>query len=71
MSRVHDRKNASKVLGVTLQAEYRKLLEASGTDEIQNAAIKLGDTFNSNIEFVIWVLKEYGGVQQIPFQPVK
>jgi|SRR6185369_2534307 len=60
------RKVASKNLGIALQAAYRRMIEANGNDEIQVAAIELGQLFNTNIEFVIWVLKAYGGVQQMP-----
>ncbi len=70
MSRSQDRKDAAKRLGVVLQGEYKLLAMAVGEEAIQVAAMKLGETFNSNIEFICWVLKEYGGVEQIPFQPV-
>lgn len=71
MSRSNDRKEAAKNLGIILQAQYRALLEAQGDVAVQDAAIILGDTFNRNIEFITWIMKEYGGVQQMPFQPVK
>jgi hypothetical protein len=67
MTAFRDRKQASKILGITMQAQLRALLEAVGDDAIQTAAIQLGDTFNRNSEFICWVLKEYGGVQQMPF----
>lgn len=60
------RKVASRNLGIALQVAYRKMIEAEGNDAIQFAAIELGQVFNTNIEFVIWVLKEYGGVNQMP-----
>jgi hypothetical protein len=69
-----DRKQAAKILGITMQAQLRALLEAQGEEAIQRAAIQLGDTFNRNSEFICWVLKEYGGVEQMPFpraEPVK
>lgn len=68
MSGVRDRKEASKRLGIALQAAYRRMLEASGQEEINTAAIELGQLFNDNIEFTIWVLREYGGVQQMPIE---
>lgn len=71
MTAARDRKEAAKRLGFTLQAQYRALLEASTPDEVQNAAIVLGGTFNDNIEFVFWVLKEFGGVQQMPFERLR
>jgi hypothetical protein len=67
MSAARDRKQAAKVLGITMQAQLRALVDAEGTDAIQMAAIQLGDTFNRNSEFIVWVLKEYGGVEQMPF----
>ncbi len=63
------RKEAAKRLGIALTADYRRLIEATGDDEVAAAAVTLGQNFNSNIEFICWVLKEYGGVQQMPFQP--
>jgi hypothetical protein len=63
------RKTAAKRLGLALQANYRALVEANGPEEIQAAAIVLGDTFNTNIEFVINVLKAYGGME-VRFEPL-
>lgn len=63
------RKEAAKRLGIALQVQYRALLEAVGNDAVQDAAIELGGTFNANIEAIIWFLKEYGGVQQMPLEP--
>lgn len=67
MTAARDRKTAAKILGITMQAQLRALLEAQGEDAIQIAAIRLGDTFNRNSEFICWVLKEYGGVEQMPY----
>jgi hypothetical protein len=63
------RKEAAKRLGLALHREYRDLVEAAGTDDIQAAAIILGDTFNSNIEFIINVLKAFGGMD-VKFEPL-
>lgn len=63
------RKTASQRLGLALYREYRALVEASGPEEIQAAAIVLGDTFNTNIEFIINVLKHYGGME-VKFEPL-
>ena len=63
------RKEASRRLGIALTADHRRLLQASGDDEIVAASMTLGQNFNDNIEFICWVLKEYGGVEQMPFQP--
>jgi len=68
MSASRERKAAAKNLGIALQAAYRKLIEANGQEEIETAAVNLGGIFNTNIEFVIWTLKEYGGVKQLPFE---
>lgn len=69
MSPARARKEAAKRLALKLQADYRALVEANGTDEVQTAAIVLGDTFNSNIEFIINVLRDYGGLQA-KFEPM-
>lgn len=69
MSRARDRKEAAKRLGFALAAKYRRMLEANGEDAIARAAMDLGSCFNDNIEFIMWVLKEYGGTEQLPFQP--
>lgn len=63
------RKEASKRLGLALMRDYRALVEANGQDEIQNAAIALGNTFNQNVEFIINVLKAYGGME-VRFEPM-
>lgn len=63
------RKYASARLGLKLLKDYKALVEASGTDEIQAAAIELGNTFNSNVEFIINVLKAYGGLET-KFEPL-
>lgn len=68
MSAARDRKQAAKILGITMQAQLRALEEAQGEEAIQMAAIQLGDTFNRNAAFLCWVLREYGGVEQMPFQ---
>lgn len=68
MSASRDRKEAARNLGIALTVDYRRMLEATGQEEITAAAIVLGQHFNDNIEFICWVLKEYGGVDQMPFQ---
>lgn len=67
MSASRNRKEAAKRLGTTLTVQHRNLLEADGESDISEAAVILGRTFNDNIEFICWVLKEYGGVSQMPF----
>jgi hypothetical protein len=68
MSAARDRKQAARILGITMQAQLRALIEAQGEEAIHSAAIQLGDTFNRNSEFIVWVLREFGGDQQMPFQ---
>lgn len=67
MTASRDRKEAAKRLGFALAAKYRAMIEADGVEAINAAAIDLGACFNDNIEFIMWVLKEYGGVSQMPF----
>jgi hypothetical protein len=57
------RKDASKALAMALQARYRRLLEASGEDEIVLATVDLSQCMYENIEFVIWALKTVGGMK--------
>lgn len=66
-----DRKTASAALGIKLQADYRAMIDATGEEEISKAAVQLGVNFNSNIDFIIWVLKEFGGVKQMPIARAK
>lgn len=68
MTAARDRKEAAKRLGIVLQAQYRALLSANNNEEIQEAAIVLGSTFNDNVEAIVWFLKAYGGVQQPPLE---
>lgn len=63
MSALRARKDHAKRVGVALTNDYRALVEASGPDEVQVAAIQLGNTFNTNIEFIINVMKAYGGLR--------
>lgn len=63
------RKEASKRLGLKLMSDYRALAEAVGEEEITAASITLGATFNANIEFIINVLKAYGGME-VKFEPM-
>lgn len=67
MTASRDRKEAARKLGIVLGAQYRQMQDASGPDDITAAAVKLGKTFNDNLEFICWCLKEYGGMDQMPF----
>lgn len=71
MSAARERREAAKNLGIALQVKYRQMIEANGEEAITLAAIDLGNCFNSNIEFIIWCLKEFGGVQQLPFERIR
>lgn len=63
-----DRKEAAKNLGIALEAAYDGLVAAKGDEAIQVAAIQLGNVWNTNIDFLIWLCKEMGGVKQVPFK---
>lgn len=63
------RREAAKRLGIELFNDYRGLVEANSESEIQTAAIELGNTFNKNVEFIINVLKHYGGLE-VRFEPM-
>ncbi len=59
------KKEASKRLGIALEGRYRDLVLATGEDEVAGAAVELGQCFNDNIEFIIWVLKTHGGLRHL------
>lgn len=63
MNAARARRERSKRIALALQADYKALIEARGQDEIQNAAIVLGDRFNTNVDFIINVLRDYGGLE--------
>ncbi len=60
------RRDAAKMLGIAFQSRYRRLLEASGENEIIVATGDLAQCMYENIEFVIWVLKVQGGMNPPP-----
>lgn len=60
------RRDASKVLAIALQTRYRRLLEASGEDNIVVATSDLAQCMYENIEFVIWALKSQAGMNPPP-----
>lgn len=63
MSVARTRKTASKRLGLELEKRYRRLvLAGNDAEEITEASVELGGCFNDNIEFIIWVLKVFGGL---------
>lgn len=66
LDKPRSRRDAAKVLAVALQSRYRKLLEATGEDEIVVATSDLAQTMYENVEFVIWALKSQGGMNPPP-----
>lgn len=62
MSRLQDKKEASKRLGIAIHQRYENLVNASGNDEITVTTVDLAQTMYENCEFIIWVLKKYGGL---------
>lgn len=66
LDKPRSRRDAAKVLGIALQARYRRLLEASGDDETVVATADLAQAMYENIEFVIWALKTQGGMHPPP-----
>lgn len=69
MTAARDRKEAAKRLGLEMGKRHENLVLAAGTEEIHQRAVELGGLFNDNVAFICWVLKEYGGLKQLPFQP--
>lgn len=66
MSVMRNRKAASARLGIELDKRLGELRDARGEDEINTAAIILGGVFNDNIEYIIFVLKKFGGIDVQP-----
>lgn len=66
LDKARSRRDAAKMLAVALQSRYRKLLEATGEDEIVVATGDLAQCMYENIEFVIWALKHLGGLKPPP-----
>jgi len=67
MSAFRQRREMAKRLGLKLAKCHEELRTAQGDEAIQAAAIVLGATFNEHIEFITWVLKEFGGLEQPPY----
>jgi hypothetical protein len=66
LDKPRSRRDAAKVLAVALQTRYRKLLEATGENEIVIATADLAQCMYENVEFVIWALKSQGGMNPPP-----
>lgn len=72
MSVIRARKEAAKRLGLELGKRYERLVTAGNDqDEIMIAAVDLGQCFNDNIEFILWVLKTFGGLTPPLPEPAK
>lgn len=72
MSIARARKEAAKRLGIELDKRHTRLANA-GADktEVTIAAVDLGELFNDNIHFIIWVLKVFGGLEPPSPEPIK
>lgn len=66
LDKPRSRRDAAKMLAIALQVRYRKLLEATGEDEIVIATADLAQCMYENVEFVIWALKTQGGMNPPP-----
>jgi hypothetical protein len=66
LDRPRARRDAAKALAVALQTRYRKLLAATGEDEIVVATADLAQCMYENVEFAIWALKHVGGMNPPP-----
>lgn len=71
LDKQRSRRDAAKVLAIALQTRYRRLLEASGEDNIVVATSDLAQCMYENIEFVIWALKSQGGMSPPPPEALK
>ena len=63
------RKAAARALAVALQAKHRLLIAAeleNDPEAITRAAMALAQDMNSNIEFIVWALKSFGGMYAPP-----
>lgn len=65
------RKMAAARLGIELGKRYEALVNARGDDETVKAAVDLGSLFNDNIAFVIWALKNQGGLDPSAPEPIR
>lgn len=70
MSVARKRKAAAARLGIEFQKRYEKLVTAVGEDEITVATVDLAQVMYENIDFVIAVLKDYGGMD-VRFERLK
>lgn len=71
LARPRARREAAKMLAIAIQTRYRKLLEATGEDEIVVATADLAQVMYENVEFTIWALKSVGGMNPPPPEVLK
>lgn len=71
MSSARKRKMAAARLGIEFGKRYEALALANGQNEVAKAAVDLGQLFNDNIEFTVWVLKAFGGLNPLLPEPIK
>lgn len=71
MSVSRRRKAAALKLGGEMRKRLENLVFANGQDEIAMRAVELGQVFNDNVEFMIWVLLTYGGGSPPPPDEIK
>lgn len=71
MSRPQDRKEAAKHLGIAIHQRYENLVNAVGEDAVTMATVDLAQVMYDNVEFVIWALKKFGGLNPAPPEEIK
>lgn len=71
LARPRARRDAAKMLAIAIQTRYRRLLEATGEDEIVVATADLAQVMYENVEFTIWALKSVGGLNPPPPEVLK
>jgi hypothetical protein len=74
LSRPRARRNAAKVLALTLQNRLRALYDAqteNDEDKIVMATANLAQVMYENIEFAIWALKSVAGMNPSPPEMLK
>lgn len=61
------RREAAKMLGVALSVRYRRFLESAGDEDATIVATgDLAQCMYENVEFIIWALKNLGGLNPPP-----
>ena len=70
MSPARNRRAAAGRLGLEFQKRHRAMMLATGQEEIVKTSSDLAQHMIENIEFVIAVLKDYGGMD-VRFERLK